>query len=184
MRLPPRADGDVFPSGNRNAASHRWATFLLDCASQLDGATLVSLFAGFCPISGSITGGGDAQRHIYPSSGWGALSALSTAASLSGGALYHCCPPCICDAVDFLGVDTKTVVDSSGSDTTYTFVVIGNPCGQRHAAHISGAAPLCVPAPLCRSSSVSQPLCLPAPLCPSPSVSQPLCLPAPLTAGS
>ena len=129
MRLPPRADGDVFPSGNRNAASHRWATFLLDCASQLDGATLVSLFAGFCPISGSITGGGDAQRHIYPSSGWGALSALSTAASLSGGALYHCCPPCICDAVDFLGVDTKTVVDSSGSDTTYTFVVIGNPCG-------------------------------------------------------
>ena len=79
------ADAVTFPSGNRNAASHRWASLLLDCASQLDGPTLVKLFAGFCPISGSITGGGDAQRHIYPSSGWGTLPAMSTSAAAAAG---------------------------------------------------------------------------------------------------
>ena len=122
------ADGEVFPSGNRNAASHRWADFILDCASELDSTTIVSLFTGFCPVSGSITGGGDSQRHIYSSSGWSALPVVSSSLPAAGGALYHCCPPCICDAVDFLGTDTKTVVDSSGIGTEYTFVVIGNPC--------------------------------------------------------
>lgn len=119
----------VFPSGNRNAASHRWATLILKCASELSHDEMAYLFKGFCPVSGSPTGGADTQRHTYPQSGWGALRHMAADGTAAGGALSHCCEPCVCDAKDFLHVDTKRIVDVNGTEVAHNFVVIGSPCG-------------------------------------------------------
>ena len=43
----------IFPNGNRNAASHLWATFVLDRAKQMTAAKLDYFFMSFCPVSGS-----------------------------------------------------------------------------------------------------------------------------------
>jgi hypothetical protein len=116
----------VFPHGNRNAASHRWAHFVLDCAKSLKHDTIVELFKGFCPVSGSPVD--PSSEFAYPKSGkWGALTALGSTGAVQGS-LIHCCAPCICDAVEFLAVDTKTITDSSGEAKQHKFVVIGNPC--------------------------------------------------------
>merc|ERR1712050_380499 len=41
--------------------------------------------------------------------------------------MYYCCWPCICDTMDYIGVDTKSVRTVDG-EKAYQFAVIGNPC--------------------------------------------------------
>merc|ERR1712107_694007 len=40
-------------SGNRNAASHLWASYILDRSTSFTTEEIYNLFGGFCPISGS-----------------------------------------------------------------------------------------------------------------------------------
>merc|ERR1719336_1532244 len=47
---------NIFPNRNRNAASHRWATFIIERAGNMDLETFEHLFSGFCPVSGSPIG--------------------------------------------------------------------------------------------------------------------------------
>ena len=48
-----REYNNIFRYGNRNAASHRWSTFLLDRADQMTPERLNFFFPGFCAVSGS-----------------------------------------------------------------------------------------------------------------------------------
>ena len=43
----------IFHHGNRNAASHRWTTFLLERSAQMTEQRLELMFSGFCAVSGS-----------------------------------------------------------------------------------------------------------------------------------
>lgn len=43
----------IFATGNRNAASHKWATFLMQRSAALSAAKLAEMFSGFCAVSGS-----------------------------------------------------------------------------------------------------------------------------------
>jgi len=118
----------IFPHGNRNAAAHRWASAVLDCASELTHAEITSLFAAFCPVTGSpLLDEPTRTRYLHPAFGWGHLRTLA-GYTPHAGVLVHCCPPILCDAVDFLHVDTKAVTDSTGIEASYRFVVIGDPC--------------------------------------------------------
>jgi len=111
--------GTIFKTGNRNAASHLWASWILDQAADLQPFEIENLFGGFCPISGSTVSPGDANRWEY------------TLPMLSGeqvtGIVHHCCSPCVCDTQDFLKVDTKTITTAAGN-AQYTFLVYGDPC--------------------------------------------------------
>lgn len=110
---------NIFPHGNRNAASHRWSTFLLKNAKHHTQAELERLFTGFCPVSGS---------PVHPDRN-NAFDVVL--ASMGGGGVqgqtHHCCWPCLCDLHDFARVDTKTVKTKDGPHT-YRFFVIGDPC--------------------------------------------------------
>lgn len=110
---------NVFPHSNRNAASHLWASFLLDRAAQLTPDQLELFFASFCPISGSPVEPRDATRHKVP------LRAVD--GTPRAGLSYHCCAPCQCDMMDLTRVDTRAVKTASGV-RTYDFIVIGDPC--------------------------------------------------------
>lgn len=113
--------GEIFPSGNRNAASHRWASYILERSQTMSDATLVKLFGGFCAVSGSPVRPSSSIRWRYtlPLVGGGAAS----------GSLHHCCWPCVCDTQDFIQVDTKSVSTLDG-EKQYKFAVHGNPCAQ------------------------------------------------------
>jgi hypothetical protein len=114
----------VFPHGNRNAASHRWATFLLDRASQLSPTKLAFFFSGFCPVSGSpLAGSGTPYRYSLPR----VAAADGAPASTADGAVHHCCWPCVCDTEVHIKLDSKTVETAAGPQT-FTFLVIGDPC--------------------------------------------------------
>lgn len=113
---------DIFPHHNRNAASHRWATFILDRASVMSAKKLRSYFAAFCPVSGS---------PIAPErdAGWryDALPRLGSTSTVSG-VVRHCCSPCVCDTQAHLKVDTQVVTTKDGP-VTFDFLVMGDPCG-------------------------------------------------------
>mmetsp|Transcript_101504 Transcript_101504/g.186123 ORF Transcript_101504/g.186123 Transcript_101504/m.186123 type:complete len:767 (-) Transcript_101504:20-2320(-) len=110
---------DIFPHGNRNAASHRWASHVLERSQSMSNVTLRNLFSGFCVISGSPVQPGESKRwHLtLPKVGGGSVS----------GNLHFCCWPCVCDTQDYIKVDTKTVATVEGHQQYY-FAVIGNPC--------------------------------------------------------
>merc|ERR1712087_820134 len=57
-----REYGNIFRHGNRNAASHLWATFLFQRASQMTQDRLDFFFSGFCAVSGSPVQPGDFTR--------------------------------------------------------------------------------------------------------------------------
>merc|ERR1712241_181384 len=38
---------------NRNAASHLWASYIIERSSSMTRAEILNLFGGFCPVSGS-----------------------------------------------------------------------------------------------------------------------------------
>ena len=50
-----REYSNIFRHGNRNAASHLWASFLLDRASSMSTERFELMFSGFCAVSGSLT---------------------------------------------------------------------------------------------------------------------------------
>merc|ERR1719210_2633650 len=110
---------DVFKTGNRNAASHLWTSFVLDRAHGMRPEILESVFKGFCAVSGSPLP--DDPRTMYkvtlPRVGGGNVT----------GVVRHCCWPCICDLSDFVRVDSKTVKTRDGHQK-YDFLVMGDPC--------------------------------------------------------
>merc|ERR1719261_1156768 len=56
---------EIFPTGNRNAASHKWTSFVLERAGGLDAGVLQGLFRGFCPVSGSpLPDAPDTRYHV------------------------------------------------------------------------------------------------------------------------
>eukprot|EP00960_Hanusia_phi_P062019 765019-Hanusia_phi.AAC.6 len=110
---------NIFRFGNRNAASHLWATFLLERSSQMTMKQLEYMFSGFCAVSGSPVRPSDYNRYM-----------LNLGTVLGGsriGYMHFCCWPCVCDTQDFIRVDTKNVLTSEGVKQ-YHFAVIGNPC--------------------------------------------------------
>jgi hypothetical protein len=112
--------GNIFRYGNRNAASHLWATFILERSWQMTPATVIELFRSFCPVSGSPVRSTNTPYRITLEASHGTAQRT--------GFLHHCCWPCNCDTADFLKLDTKTVETSDGP-RQYWFTVIGNPCG-------------------------------------------------------
>lgn len=114
-----REYGNIFTRGNRNAASHLWASFLLDRASSMSLERLLFFFTGFCAVSGSPVNPGRYSRYR-----------LTLPAAFGGkvrGYLYYCCWPCVCDTHDFIRVDTKTVRTTDGEHRLHV-AVIGDPC--------------------------------------------------------
>jgi len=109
----------IFPSGNRNAASHRWASFILQHSSGLDVEVIKQLFRGFCAVSGSPVTPSSAKRYKY--------SLPRVDGGSETGFIYHCCMPCVCDTQEFIRLDTKTIETSTGPQE-FIFQVIGNPC--------------------------------------------------------
>lgn len=108
--------------GNRNAASHLWVSFILAQASQVDKATLETLFRGFCPVSGSPLPS-DTSSTLFSST----LERLD--GSAVDGYTHHCCWPCICDLQESVRVDTLSVTTSDGEEQ-FDVLVIGDPCEQ------------------------------------------------------
>lgn len=115
---------NIFKRGNRNAASHLWASFLLDRAPQLSEDTLRLMFGGFCAVSGSPVLPGDYSRYR--------MTLDTVTGSTIEGYTYFCCWPCVCDTQDFIRVDTRNVTTADGADVPMHFLVIGNPCTGNH----------------------------------------------------
>eukprot|EP00746_Dinoflagellata_sp_MGD_P069604 gnl/MRDRNA2_/MRDRNA2_28495_c0_seq1.p1 gnl/MRDRNA2_/MRDRNA2_28495_c0~~gnl/MRDRNA2_/MRDRNA2_28495_c0_seq1.p1 ORF type:complete len:284 (-),score=55.22 gnl/MRDRNA2_/MRDRNA2_28495_c0_seq1:138-989(-) len=109
----------IFKTGNRNAASHLWSSFLLDKSQEMTKKQLTYMFSGFCAVSGSIVE--PLERTRYK------VTLGKVGGGKQTGYQYHCCWPCICDTQDFIKVDTKTIKTKDG-DHKLSFAVIGNPC--------------------------------------------------------
>lgn len=117
-------DAIFSPSGNRNAASHLWAQYVLSRSQELSHQQIQEMFSGFCPVSGSPLGPPSAHSRFR--------STLGTASGgYTTGFTYHCCWPCICDTTDLLKVDTLSVLDKAGTSQIYNFTVMGNPCKEK-----------------------------------------------------
>ena len=151
--MPPTVDQmhdsfySIFRTGNRNAASHLWASWILDRATEMDQARLEELFSAFCPISGSPIRAPSAQnRYLY------SLPSV-TAHPDAVGFVNHCCTPCVCDTFDLVHADTKTIELSGGNAHTFTFTVIGDACVHPDALNArfddphSGSTSLAIRAP-------------------------------------
>lgn len=131
-RLHERYD-KIFPNGNRNAASHRWAHAVLSEAGTHTWADVRAMMSGFCPVSGSpIDGGGR----------------ICSRGALSGGAVAHCCWPCACDLAD--AADRGTVRVNRGVPIrakdrvgTLDLIELYDPCAPDRA---TGDAPVAIPA--------------------------------------
>lgn len=117
--------GTIFPHGNRNAASHRWATWLLERSQEMTQDKLEWFFTGFCPVSGS-------PLNSTPM-GWKYDHLKKVGGGTTSGWIYHCCWPCVCDSQDWLRVDTKTIASSDG-DREWDVLVIGNPVSKAKAS--------------------------------------------------
>ena len=113
--------GNIFPTNNRNAASHLWSSWILQRASTLRKEDLSSLFSGFCPVSGSPVTPFEGNKYHYR------LQALAGGEAVVGF-VHHCCAPCVCDTLDLIKADTKTISLVRGVQHQFTFAVIGDPC--------------------------------------------------------
>ena len=94
---------------NRNAASHLWASYILNRAANLTESDIYHLFSGFCPVSGS---------PVNPSShnlwqGVGVKNATDTTSTVSGN-IHVCCWPCVCDLQALVKADSLTIRTSDG----------------------------------------------------------------------
>lgn len=105
-------------SGNRNAASHLWAKFIIDNSEQMNENTFLNMFKGFCPVSGSPVS--DGREPLT-------MELMNITGNKMKGDIYFCCWPCFCDTKDFIKIDTKTIKTKTGSKK-YNFLVIGDPC--------------------------------------------------------
>lgn len=114
--------GTIFPKKNRNAASHKWASFILDRAKSMSEAKIKELFRAFCAVSGSpLTPGRPAA--------WKYSNKLKTVQDeiINEGLAFHCCWPCICDTYDWIKVDQKTIETKDGP-RDFNFLVVNDPC--------------------------------------------------------
>ena len=112
---------NVFKTGNRNAASHKWAKYILDRSETLTRVELEDLFRGFCPTSGS---------PVTPriSNTWRVtVPTASDPESLYEGIVNFCCWPCVCDTEDLTMVDTLSISTADGK-SEHNFLVIADPC--------------------------------------------------------
>lgn len=111
---------NIFPTRNRNAAAFKWSSFLLDRSWQMTADTFEHLATGYCAVAAAIVKAREQTRYrvTLPMIGGG----------VKQGLMYYCCWPCICDTLDFLRVDTKTVALKDGQSRSYHFAVMGNPC--------------------------------------------------------
>jgi len=110
---------NIFKSGNRNAASHLWTSFMMQRAASLPEKKVLQAFKYFCAVSGSLLP--DDPRTIYK------VTLPRVTGGKVSGAVRHCCWPCICDMHDLVRVDTKTMETADGKKK-YDFLVIGDPC--------------------------------------------------------
>ena len=114
-----REYNNIFRHGNRNAASHKWTTFLLDRAHQMTDEKLQYMFGGFCAVSGSPVNPTEYNRYR--------LNLDLVGGGKHTGFMQYCCWPCVCDTQDFIKIDTKTITTKDGA-RQYHFTVLGNPC--------------------------------------------------------
>lgn len=110
----------IFRSGNRNAASHLWASYLIQRSSDMPRSLFVTLAAAYCPVSGSIVT--PSQQKLYKVS-----LPYVRGGSLIDGFMYFCCWPCACDTKAHVKIDTKSIATSDGNHSYYV-AVIGDPC--------------------------------------------------------
>jgi len=115
--------GNIFKHGNRNAASHLWSRFLLDRSPNMPLKRFNELSGGYCAVSGSPVTPMDRTRYR--------ITLDTVTGGRATGIVYYCCWPCVCDTQDFIKVDTKTVTTAEGT-SVHKFMVIGNPCEQKH----------------------------------------------------
>jgi len=125
---------NIFRHGNRNAASHLWATFLLDRSRQMTWERLEFMFTGFCAVSGSPVRPTDYSRYelTLPRAGGGAPLR---------GFMFYCCWPCVCDTQDFIRADTLTITAVDGVPRVVHVAVIGDPCARPAALRESFVQP-------------------------------------------
>lgn len=113
--------GVIFKTGNRNAASHLWTSYILNRSASMPKEALSTVFRGYCPISGSPLP--DVPHTQYrvsmPRVNGGSITGIS----------HHCCWPCICDMQESVRVDTKTITTADGPEE-YNVLVIGDPCSK------------------------------------------------------
>jgi len=110
---------NIFKTGNRNAASHLWSSYIFKQSQDLNASTLEHLFTGFCPVSGS-------PLPDTPNTAF-AVTLPKVGGGTQTGVVRHCCWPCSCDLRDSVQVDTADVITKDGP-STYHVLVIGNPC--------------------------------------------------------
>jgi hypothetical protein len=119
----------VFPTGNRNNGGFVWSNWLLSQSDQLSPERFQKFFAMFCGVSGAPLGPSEGNTGL---SRWRLQLKDVTGNTSRSGFMYYCtgCSswPCMCDAQDFLRVDTKTIVLQGGVKKKYRFVVVGDPC--------------------------------------------------------
>lgn len=118
---------NIFPTGNRNAAAFRWTTFILERSWQMSDYTFESLAGSYCAVAAAIVSEQPKTRYR--------LNLPKIGGGSQHGLMHYCCWPCICDTLDFLKVDTKTVSLQGGLTRQYHFAVMGNPCNNPSAFH-------------------------------------------------
>eukprot|EP00746_Dinoflagellata_sp_MGD_P018492 gnl/MRDRNA2_/MRDRNA2_142887_c0_seq1.p1 gnl/MRDRNA2_/MRDRNA2_142887_c0~~gnl/MRDRNA2_/MRDRNA2_142887_c0_seq1.p1 ORF type:complete len:308 (-),score=31.33 gnl/MRDRNA2_/MRDRNA2_142887_c0_seq1:226-1149(-) len=124
---------EIFPTGNRNAAAFRWTTFILERSWQMSDYTFESLAGSYCAVAAAIVREQPSTRYR--------LQLPKIGGGMQNGLMHYCCWPCICDTLDFLKVDTKTVNLQGGLTRQYHFAVMGNPCNNPQAFHTSYVDP-------------------------------------------
>jgi len=130
-----REYSNIFKYGNRNAASHRWSTFLLERSEQFTLEKLTYMFTGFCAVSGSPITPSDFNRYGLT------LDNVAGTSSKIFGFMHYCCWPCVCDTQDFIKIDTKNITLSNGQIHQQYFAVIGNPCDNPSALKLPFVQP-------------------------------------------
>merc|ERR1712045_1002321 len=107
---------------NRNAASHLWASYIIERSSSMTRAEILNLFGGFCPVSGS---------PVSPSPGriWQRVPVqkAGNSSEVVTGDIYVCCWPCVCDTMEHVRTDQVNINTHNGVET-FDALVIGNPC--------------------------------------------------------
>ena len=119
------AYGTIFPTGNRNAASHKWSSWIIERSSTMSKEDFHTLFTGFCPVSGSPVQPSQYNTYRY------SLPGVLPGSPATVGTLHHCCAPCVCDTRDLIHADVKTVQLAAGAQHQFRFAVIGDlACGE------------------------------------------------------
>lgn len=112
----------IFPTGNRNAASHRWAAHLLAHAPNMNTEEFDAQARAFCATSGSIVRGDRGS----------VLDLATTRGDRTRVFVPHCCWPCACDVQDAndagrLLVHTAPVTTDDGVQDVH-HLVMADPC--------------------------------------------------------